>query len=219
MRKCLAIFLLILVLLTAFTLLIANHRFTVTYLYTGAVPADAPLLPDIQRYKAGTQIALADEPILENYVFSGWTTSDAAVSGGLFKMPLRNVVIQGHFIAVDPAPECFTVTYLYTGTVPSGAPALPVTQSYFAGTEVPLAAIPVLLEHEFIGWQSDDAILGSGKFTMPAQDVVLTGFFLRDCTPETGDNAPLALLGIVLAASLGVCAYILVGAIKKRRDK
>ncbi|MEA4911834.1 MAG: InlB B-repeat-containing protein [Oscillospiraceae bacterium] len=150
-------------------------KYTVTYAYTGTVPSGAPALPATQSYKAGAEVTVAAAPTLSGYTFSGWTTSDAAVSGGKFTMPAKNVSITGSFTEIPPT--LYTVTYAYTGTVPSGAPALPATQSYKAGAEVTVAAAPTLSGYTFTGWTTSDATVSGGKFTMPAKDVTISGSF------------------------------------------
>lgn len=68
------------------------------------------------------------------------------------------------------------VTYEYTGTVPTGAPALPGEVSYKAGDTVKVADAPTLAGYEFSGWTTSDATVGSdGSFTMPSNKVTLTG--------------------------------------------
>lgn len=70
----------------------------------------------------------------------------------------------------------YKVTYEYTGTVPTGAPALPGEVSYKAGDTVKVADAPTLAGYEFSGWTTSDATVGSdGSFTMPSNKVTLTG--------------------------------------------
>lgn len=70
----------------------------------------------------------------------------------------------------------YKVTYEYTGTVPTGAPALPGEASCKAGDTVKVAAAPTLNGYTFSGWTTSDATVGSdGSFTMPSNKVTLTG--------------------------------------------
>lgn len=70
----------------------------------------------------------------------------------------------------------YKVTYEYTGTVPTGAPALPSEASCKAGDTVKVAAAPTLNGYTFSGWTTSDATVGSdGSFTMPSKKVTLTG--------------------------------------------
>ena len=85
--------------------------FTVSYAYTGTVPADAPAVPDSASYKKNSPVAVADAPSAEHYTFSGWTTEDADVSDGSFRMPGRNVTLVGSWIEDDK----FSYTLSYDG--------------------------------------------------------------------------------------------------------
>lgn len=69
----------------------------------------------------------------------------------------------------------YKVTYEYTGTVPTGAPALPGEVSYKAGDTVKVADAPTLAGYEFSGWTTSDANITTGSFTMPSNKVTLTG--------------------------------------------
>ena len=68
--------------------------YQVKYAYTDPVPAGAPALPADETHKLHTDVNVAAKPALDGYVFSGWTTDDAAVSSdGKFKMPGQNVTL------------------------------------------------------------------------------------------------------------------------------
>lgn len=69
----------------------------------------------------------------------------------------------------------YNVTYEYTGTVPAGAPALPGEASYKAGDTVNVAEAPTRDGYEFSGWTTSDANVSEGSFTMPKNNVTLTG--------------------------------------------
>ena len=62
----------------------------------------------------------------------------------------------------------YKVTYAYTGTVPTGASALPTEASYKYEEEVTVAADATAPGYTFSGWSTED-------FTMPAADVEITG--------------------------------------------
>ncbi len=69
------------------------------------------------------------------------------------------------------------VTYTYTGTVPSNAPAVPLQTSYVESATVGVAA-PVEVEgYTFSGWTTTDVTVTDGSFTMPNSDVTFTGSF------------------------------------------
>ena len=65
----------------------------------------------------------------------------------------------------------YMVSYAYQGNVPTGASSLPASQSYEHGEAVTVAADSTALGYTFSGWSR------TGTFTMPAQDVEITGNF------------------------------------------
>jgi len=123
----------------------------------------------------GSDLTLEAAPTKEGYTFSGWTTSDATVTGSAFSMPDKDVVIVGTF-----TPNEHTVTYAYTGTVITGAPALPASHTASFGETVTVAAPLTLTGYVFSGWKPLNAsvsISAIGDFTMPNEDVTLVGYF------------------------------------------
>ena len=64
----------------------------------------------------------------------------------------------------------YGVTYAYTGTVPADASALPEKAAVKYGAPVTVAEAATAKGHTFSGWST-------GDFTMPAQDVEITGSF------------------------------------------
>lgn len=69
----------------------------------------------------------------------------------------------------------YDVTYSYTGTVPANAPALPKGDKYAKGAEVNVAADPTLAGYVFSGWSAAGVTIEDGKFTMPGNNVGLSG--------------------------------------------
>mgnify|MGYP004535109103 CR=1 FL=1 len=88
--------------------------YQVKYAYTGTVPAGAPALPAEETHKLHTDVTVAAEPALDGYVFSGWTTTDASVSGGQFKMPGKDVTLTGSWTLRSDLS--YTVNYYWNGT-------------------------------------------------------------------------------------------------------
>lgn len=78
-------------------------------------------------------------------------------------------------------PEMHTVHYEYVGDIPDGAPDLPSDAVYAIGSSVGLATEPVLSGYTFDGWTTTETV-SDGVFTMPAQDVVVSGQFVRTPT-------------------------------------
>ena len=72
-------------------------------------------------------------------------------------------------------PVSNPVSYSYSGNVPIGAPALPVTSSHSYNTAVALADGPLLAGYDFSGWNTSDTTVSDGSLTMPAKGVVFTG--------------------------------------------
>ena len=84
----------------------------ITYSYTGTVPSGAriPSLDNESSVEFGTAKVVASVPTMTGYTFSGWTTSDATVSSGVFNMPDNDVSFTGSFVA-----NSYTVTYNANG--------------------------------------------------------------------------------------------------------
>ena len=86
--------------------------------------------------------------------------------------------LQFNVPGVKGTAPTYTVTYQYTGTVPTGAPTVPTdTNAYKAGDTVTVQAAPTLAGYTFSGWTVKDsaATITDGKFTMPSGTVVLEG--------------------------------------------
>ena len=71
----------------------------------------------------------------------------------------------------------YNVIYQYTGDVPTGAPEVPVTTSYVAGSTVSVNQDIEVEGYEFSGWETDDVTVENGVFTMPSFHVTFTGHF------------------------------------------
>ncbi len=112
--------------------------YQVKYAYTGTVPAGAPGLPADETHKLHADVTVAAEPSLDGYVFSGWTTGDAAVSGGQFKMPGKDVTLTGSWTLRSDLS--YTVNYYWNGTTDKVAPSKTVDGQTFnaAVTESPI---------------------------------------------------------------------------------
>ena len=106
--------------------------YQVKYAYTGTVPAGAPTLPAGETHKLHTDVTVAAEPALDGYVFSGWTTDDASVSGGQFKMPGKDVTLTGSWTLRSDLS--YTVNYYWNGTKDRVAPSKTVNGQTFNAT-------------------------------------------------------------------------------------
>ena len=108
------------------------------------------------------------DPEFNEDIYHALNTETTFTAGGkVYKFNVPGVM--------GTAPR-YKVTYEYTGTVPTGAPALPGEASCKAGDTVKVAAAPTLNGYTFSGWTTSDATVGSdGSFTMPSKKVTLTG--------------------------------------------
>ncbi len=75
-------------------------EYTVTYVYEGTVPTDAPALP-AAAVKYYNDIVTTLDVAVEGYTFEGWSSVQvgAVKPGKTFTMPSMNVVLKGKFIA------------------------------------------------------------------------------------------------------------------------
>ena len=106
--------------------------YQVKYAYTGTVPAGAPALPAEETHKLHTDVTVAAEPALDGYVFSGWTTDDASVSDGQFKMPGKDVTLTGSWTLRSDLS--YTVNYYWKGTTDKVASSKTVDGQTFNAT-------------------------------------------------------------------------------------
>ena len=86
----------------------------VSYQYEGDVPTGAPAVPDVANRKYQAQVAVAENPNVTGYIFSGWTAATengtaVTTTGGKFVMPDANVVLKGSFKAAE---QTYRVKYL-----------------------------------------------------------------------------------------------------------
>ena len=114
--------------------------YNVSYAYTGEVPADAPDAPASASHKQNSTVNVAAAPTLDGYTFSGWSTNDATVSDGSFKMPGKDVTLTGSW---SPRSDLsYTVNYYWNGTTDKVADSKEVSGQTFGDTvtsETPIA--------------------------------------------------------------------------------
>ena len=133
--------------------------YQVKYAYTGTVPAGAPTLPADETHKLHTDVTVAAKPALDGYVFSGWTTGDASVSGGQFKMPEKDVTLTGSWTLRSDLS--YTVNYYWNGTTDKVAPSKTVDGQTFnaAVTESPID----VAGYTPVSADSENLTIGTGK--------------------------------------------------------
>ncbi len=152
------------------TVTVIKKTYKVTYEFIGDVIPENVEAPEMKKYVDGSNVTVEADAAADGYVFSGWSTEDAAVENGEFK--ITNDV---HF--VGSWSKLYNVTYEYVGEVPADATELPAKESYTAGTAVDVKADATAEGYTFSGWTTEDADVTDGGFTMPAKDVVLKGSF------------------------------------------
>lgn len=160
--------------------------YNVTYQYTGDVPDNAPSLPPVSSYAAGTTVGIAQDINLDGYQFSGWKLEGVtSIDGKSFVMPAKNVVLTGSFTKKEQKVE--EVKYTISGVAPDGY-LPPLDKSYPVGSDVKLDSLKpgdVINGYRFLGWKTDDVALPpltteeSTIFTMPDNPVTLVGSFER----------------------------------------
>lgn len=160
--------------------------YNVTYQYTGDVPDNAPSLPPVSSYAAGTTVGIAQDINLDGYQFSGWKLEGVtSIDGKSFVMPAKNVVLTGSFTKKEQKVE--EVKYTISGVAPDGY-LPPLDKSYPVGSDVKLDSLKpgdVINGYRFLGWKTDDVELPpltteeSTIFTMPDNPVTLVGQFER----------------------------------------
>ena len=135
--------------------------YQVKYEYKGDVPTGAlAQLPADETHKMHTDVTVAAEPKLDRYVFSGWTTTDAAVSSdGKFKMPGQNVTLTGSWTLRSDLS--YTVNYYWNGTTDMVAPSKTVGGQTFGAivTEKPAA----IDGYTAVSADSKSLTIGTGK--------------------------------------------------------
>ena len=169
---------------TSFTMPAANVTLTgvftkipyhVTYTITGA-PDGYSVPTDSKDYFVGDNVTAEDTPDMTSYPgyeFTGWKKGDEVVTS--FTMPAAGVTLTGVF-----TKKSFTVSYSVTGTKPDGWNA-PASHSEEFGADVTPKAVPEYdtARYTFEGWKKDGVLL-TGTFSMPAENVTLTGVFTEN---------------------------------------
>ena len=148
-------------------------RFKVAYQFSGDVPKGIEP-PETEYYEKSASADVENTPTSpEGYIFTGWETQDVTPENGSFTVT-DDVLFVGEWSRV------YKVNYIYTGDVPAGAPAVPLTKTYKAGDSVAVEAVTAEPEdYVFVGWSCDDVVTTGGDFTMPAHDVTLYGYFKK----------------------------------------
>ena len=137
--------------------------YQVKYEYKGDVPTGAlAQLPADETHKMHTDVTVAAKPKLDGYVFSGWTTTDAAVSSdGKFKMPGQNVTLTGSWTIRSDLS--YTVNYYWNGTEEPVAPSKTVDGQTFGARITDTDEVPISVDgYTALKNQTCDLTIGTG---------------------------------------------------------
>ena len=149
---------------------------------TGSFTANGDTAYTVEHYQQnlagdGYDLVEADTEHLTGETDTTATANPKAYTGFTFDGTVEGTVASGN-IAGDGSlvlklyytRNSYDVTYAYTGTVPADASALPEKAAVKYGAPVTVAEAATAKSHTFSGWST-------GDFTMPAQDVEITGSF------------------------------------------
>ena len=147
---------------------------------TGYFVARTDTAYQVQHYKQNLEddgFTLAETEELTGKTDTIATANPKTYTGFMLDRTVEGTVASGN-IAGDGSlvlklyytRNSYDVTYAYTGTVPADASALPEKAAVKYGAPVTVAEAATAKGHTFSGWST-------GDFTMPAQDVEITGSF------------------------------------------
>ena len=147
---------------------------------TGSFTANGDTAYTVEHYQQNLEddgYTLADTENLTGETDTTATANPKTYTGFTFDGTVEGTVASGN-IAGDGSlvlklyytRNSYEVSYAYTGTVPADASALPEKAAVKYGASVTVAEAATAKGHTFSGWST-------GDFTMPAQDVEITGSF------------------------------------------
>ena len=149
-----------------------TKMYPVTYEYVDNIPSNAPELPKTRKYAQNTTVVLETHPKLDGYKFMGWYGEN--ITDNTFIMPNHPVTLHGLFIS-----DGHKVKYVIDGDVPEGY-TIPSQENHSVGTEITVdkTTTEELIDgYSFSGWSASNVTINDGMFTMPDEDVILTGTF------------------------------------------
>ncbi len=213
--------------------------YSISYKVVGETPATYSSVPAAESgvYAGTAKTVAADlttdettkDGIPGTWTFNTWTTNDASVSDGAYKMPANNVEFTGSWsFEADPA---YSISYTVTGDAPDAAKtdATPAGESgIYAGTVKTVEAGLTTTDNMkdgakgqwvFSGWSTDDALISEGKITMPKGNVAFVGswtfaaentysvsYEVTGAAPATSSAIPATVSGIYAGAGMDVAA-------------
>lgn len=166
-----------------FNATLENIEYTISYVYTGLIPADA-VLPAPQKAVLGGKVTVATPAEVDGYTFNGWKTADNVTYAPGSELEIKEtagVILYGSWTEIPVEPTYKELTYAYEGDVPANAPALPEAADVEVGTTVKAADVPSVDGYTFKGWYKDGVLTES--FVMPDADVELKGVWTKNEVP------------------------------------
>ena len=156
---------------------------------TGSFTANGDTAYTVEHYQQnlagdGYDLVEADTEHLKGETDTTATANPKTYTGFTFDGTVEGTVASGN-IAGDGSlvlklyytRNSYDVTYAYTGTVPTGASALPEKATVKYGAPVTVAEAATAPGYTFSGWSRND-------FTMPAENVTITGSFTANSNTE-----------------------------------
>ena len=141
--------------------------------FTVSFDSDGGSAVPSEDHKADEEINSFPTPTKDNAIFVGWTYNGQRISYP-FTMPASNITLKAAWEYMGPINA--TLTYEFTGDVPTGAEGLlPASGSYEAGQVVTLADKPTFDGYEFHGWFYRNEQVS--QIMLPADGATVTGYW------------------------------------------
>ena len=141
--------------------------------FTVSFDSDGGSAVPSEDHKADEEINSFPTPTKDNAIFVGWIYNGQRISYP-FTMPASNITLKAAWEYMGPITA--TLTYEFTGDVPTGAETLlPAGGSYEAGQNVTLADKPTFDGYEFHGWFYRGEQVS--QIMLPADGATVTGYW------------------------------------------
>ena len=141
--------------------------------FTVSFDSDGGSTVPSEEHKYNEEINDFPTPTKDNAIFVGWTYNGQRISYP-FTMPASNITLKAAWEYMGPINA--TLTYEFTGDVPTGAEGLlPASGSYEAGQVVTLADKPTFDGYEFHGWFYRNEQVS--QIMLPADGATVTGYW------------------------------------------
>ena len=168
-----------------------------------ALPSEGmPAAPEKATVKYGEAVELPSgyEDVTDargTWEFQGWRVEGTEEILDSYEMPANNVTLEGVWVLNAESVKSYTVSYGWSGDVPSQIEDAPSGFVAKYGTNRTVATEPyeagdtVTDERgvwTFNGWTTGDVAVANGQFRMPANDVVFTGTWTLTTVDISGPN-------------------------------